>query len=445
MKKFRVLLLVTLLLALTPMISSADVPAPGGPFNTAFRVQNLSTVVAHCVVDFYPPTGGVPTASITLPDIAVNDSAYVYVPSISTLSSGQYSGVVSCDQEVAAVVNISDADSGASYNGFGAASVANTLYAPGVYNNYYGFYTDLVVQNTSATPVNITLEVFQPGNTTPVFTDTRSNVPGVGSVSFEQEGKAQLTPNVAYSAKLTGSGPIAAITSIYGRGALASQFYAYDTFSTGSTTAYAPVIMSKYYGYNTALVIQNMGSVAANVTITYGTGLVKHSTIQPGASDSRYTPVEGLPDGTLIGATVTSDNAQPLVVIVNESTTMNRAASYEGFAAGKTTVRAPIVMKRYYKYNTSVTCQNVGSAPATLALSYAGIAGSQTTPSVPVGGTYMFYQPADSLLASQTGWIGSATITSAQNIVCVVNEDMNEVPDVNMSKDMLYSYDGIGQ
>lgn len=444
MKKLRVLLFVTLLLALTPMVSSADVPAPGGPFSTAFRVQNLSNAVAHCVVDFYP-AGGTLAGSISLPDIPVNDSAYVYVPSISTLSPGQYAGVVSCDQEVAAVVNFSDTDSGASYSGFSAASTANILYAPGLYNNYYGFYSDLVVQNASATPVNITLDVFQSGSTTPVLSDTRTAVPGNGFVTFEQEGKASLHANVSYSAKITSTGPIAAIANIYGRGALASQLYSYDTFAAGSTTAYAPVIMSKFFGYNTALVIQNMGAVAADVTITYGTGQVKHSTIQPGAADSRYTPGEGLPNGTLTGATVTSTNGQPLVVIVNESTNMNRAATYEGFASGKPTVRAPIVMKGYFKYNTSVTCQNVGTAAATMTISYSGVSGSAASPSIPVGGTQLFYQPGDSLLAGQASYIGSATITSSQNIVCVVNEDMNQAPDVNISKDMLYAYDGIGQ
>lgn len=445
MNKVRVLLLVALLLALTPMISSADVPAPGGPFNTAFRVQNLSNQVATCVVQFFG-AGGTPAASLTLPAIAVGDSAYVYVPSIASLTSGQYSAVVSCDQETAAVVNFSDVDSGASYNAFGATSVANVLYAPASYDNYYGFYSSLVVQNASAGAVNITLEVFAPGSTTPVLTDTRANVPANGFVTFEQEGQANLATNVSYSAKISSTGAIAAVATIYGRGAVASQLYSYDAFAAGATTAYAPVIMSKFFGYNTALVIQNMGTQSADVTITYGTGLVKTTTIGPGASDSRYTPGEGLPDGTLTGATVQSTNAQPLVVIVNESTNMNRAATYEGFLTGSTTVRAPIVMKKYFKYNTSVTCQNVGAAAATMTVAYSGIAGSQATAAaIPVGGTHLFYQPGDALLAGQASWIGSATITSAQPIVCVVNEDMNEAPDVNMSKDMLFAYDGIGQ
>jgi hypothetical protein len=201
--------------------------------------------------------------------------------------------------------------------------------------------------------------------------------------------------------------------------------------------------MNAYYGYNTALVIQNLGTSPANVTITYGTGATKTATIAPGAADSRYTPTEGLPTGLLTSAKVECTNGQDIVVLVNESTNMNRAASYSGFAAGAKMVRAPIVMRRYYKFNTSVTCQNIGTAAATMTIAYGGIAGSNTSPSIAVNGSHMFLQPADTLLAD--GWIGSATITSAEDIVCVVNEDMSEPPESTQVMDQLFAYNGIGQ
>ncbi|HID64257.1 MAG TPA: hypothetical protein EYP49_16180 [Anaerolineae bacterium] len=348
---------------------------------------------------------------------------------------------MSCDQEVAAVVNFSDPDSGASYSG--VTEVADTMYAPGIYDNYYNYYSNVVVQNASGGTIDITLEIYEPGNPTPVYTDTRTNVPANGFVNFEQEGLTQLADNQFYSAKIIGTGNIAAIVNIYGKGPYDDQLYSYNPFSSGSTVAYAPVIMNAYYGYNTALVIQNMGTSDAQVTITYSEGTVKNTTIAPGAADSRYTPLEGLATGLLTGAKIECTNGQPIVVLVNESTDKNRAASYSGFAAGSTTVRAPIVMRRYYKYNTSITCQNIGTADATMAISYGGIAGTTTSPSVPMNGIYMFYQPTDPLLTDN--FIGSATITSAENIVCVVNEDMNEPPERDQIMDQLYAYNGIGQ
>ena len=35
----------------------ASVPAPGGPFNSAFRVQNLETTTAQCAYSFYDENG----------------------------------------------------------------------------------------------------------------------------------------------------------------------------------------------------------------------------------------------------------------------------------------------------------------------------------------------------------------------------------------------------
>jgi hypothetical protein len=53
----------------------------------------------------------------------------------------------------------------------------------------------------------------------------------------------------------------------------------------------------------------------------------------------------------------------------------------------------------------------------------------------------MFYQPADLLISD--GFIGSATITASQNIVCVVNEDANEAPQQTQPNDFQYSYNAI--
>lgn len=429
-------LVIVVLLAALPVVVAADVPAPDGPFNTAFRVQNLGDQAATCELVFYD-SGGAEAYASSLPSIPVGQSAYVYVPDLASLSTGQYAGVVNCDQEVAAVVNISDPDSGASYSG--VSEPADELYAPGIYDNYYNYYSDVVVQNASSASNDITLEIFEPGNTTPVYADTKT-APVNGFVAWEQEGLAQLADNQFYSAKITGTGDVAAIVNIYGKGSFEDQLYSYNPFASGSTTAYAPVIMDNYYGYNTSLVIQNMGSSSANVTIEYSDGTTKNTTIAPGAADSRYTPGEGL-STSLVGAKVSS-TGQPIVLLVNESTDKNRAASYTGFAEGSTTVQAPIVMRRYYNYNTSVTCQNIGTSATTMSISYGGISGSTSSGSVGVNETALFYQPGDPLLSDD--FIGSATITASEPIVCVVNEDQNEPPQVNQIMDQLFAYNGIG-
>lgn len=448
MKKLGVFLVLALVLASLPIAVSAAMPAPGGPFNTAFRVQNLATAQATCSFIFYD-AAGLEAFSSGTSTIAPGDALYVYVPSDTSVAAGAYSGVVNCDQDVAAVANYGDDDSGASYSGISGEEVAPVVYAPGIYDNYYGFASDVVAQNATAAAIDITLEIFAPGNATPVWTDTKTAVPANAFVSWEQENLDELAVNQFYSAKVTGTGNVAAIVNIYGIVGTANEgtLFSYNAFAAGSTTAYAPVIMNAYYGYDSALVVQNMGTAAANVTITYsdaGTASDWSGTIDPGAAISHYSPAYNIPAGALVGATVTS--SQPVAVIVNEQTTYNRAGTYTGFPSGAMGSRAPVVMNSYYKWNSSITCQNIGTGVADMAISYAGTGAPTGTfapqqgTAVAVGGVGLFYQPDHITTAS---WVGSASITSDQPIVCVVNQDQNMAPDNTITMDQLYAYNGI--
>ena len=444
MKKVTILVLVALVAL--PVAVSADVPAPEGPFNTAFRVQNLGDEDANCTFSFYDADGVSQYDSGALSAVAPGDSLYVYVPD-TTVVDGQYAGVVSCDQPVAAVANFSDADSGASYNG--VTEVADTVYAPGIYDNYFGFYSDIVVQNASSGLNDITLEIYEPGTETPVYENTQEDVASNGFVSWEQEGLAELEDNQFYSAKISGTGDVAAVVNIYGGTGTGNEdtLFSYNTFDAGSTELYAPVIMNDYFGYTTALVIQNMGTSDAEVTVTYsdaGTASDWSKTIAPGAAESLYAgdSTFNIPTGELLGAKIESDG-EPLAVIINEQTVYNRAGTYNGFAAGATSAKAPVVMKGYFKWNSSITCQNVGTGAADMSISYTDISGTfdvQGGGTVPEGDVGLFYQPDHITDAS---YIGSATITSDQPVVCVVNQDQNLPPESTTVMDQLFVYNAI--
>ena len=424
----------------------ADVPAPGGPFNTAFRVQNLGGADANCEFSFYNSSGVAQYNSGALSPVPTGDSLYVFVPD-TAVADGMYSAVVSCDQDVAAVVNIGDADSGASYSGVGGDEVASTLFAPAVYDNYYNFYSDIVVQNATSGPVNITLEIYQPGVASPVYQNIKTNVPANASVTWEQEGLTEMATNQFYSAKIIGTGAVAAIVNIYGKGSSDGTLFSYNAFSSGATTVYAPIIMNNYYGYTTAMVVQNMGASTANVTITYsdaGTGSDWSGTIAAGSAESFYAPSYGIPTGQLLAAKVVSD--QDVAVIVNEQNGYNRAGTYNGFAAGSAGASAPIVMNSYYNWNSSVTCQNIGASAATMTISYKGT-GAPSGSFAPQGGNPvaagaggLFYQPSH---VTTLTWSGSASISSDQPIVCVVNYDQNMAPQNSQNMDQLYVYNAV--
>ena len=375
---------------------------------------------------------------------------FVYTPNIGGLSSGTYSAVVTCDKNVGAVANWGDSNSGDSYSGVSAPGT--TWYAPGIYDNYYNYYSNIIVQNTTSSTVNIDVDIYAPGGSSPVATQSATNVPAYSSASFEQEGLGALSNNVPYSAVVSATGNVAAIVNIYGRAGTNNQLFSYNAFTSGNTTFYAPVVMNNYYGYNTALVVQNIGASTTHITVTYATGQTQSQDLAANSAATYYTPSSGIPSGNgpgLNSATVTStsagNGAQPIVVLVNESNSYNRAASYDGFPSGGTEVRAPALEKRYYNYNSSMTCQVISGGPATMTIEYYGAGGTSlgttTSPSTATGATHVFYVPNESYISD--GWLGSAKVTSSAQIGCIVNQDMNEPPQSTTSMDQLYSYNGI--
>jgi hypothetical protein len=429
-------------IAATPLAQAKivfnSIPGPSGTFSSAFTIQNLTATTANCSFQFFNSTGTAVYTSATF-QIAGNGSAFTYVPNLTGLGSGQYSGVISCDQQVSAVVNTSSANSGGSYDGI--ANTATVWYAPNAFNNYYNYYTNFVVQNATASPITtITVDIINASGAV-VATQTASNVPAYAYVNFEQAGLAGMSTNVAYSAKITGTGALAVESNIYGQGASNNELYSYTPFTGGSLTAYVPVILNNYYGYVTALTVQNLGAASANITVTYGTGLTQNATIPPSAAAVFYTPNSGLPSGNSLGSTsakITSD--QNIVALVNEQTNYRRAASYAGFASGSVKVSMPIAVKSYYKYNTGITCQNVGTSNTDMTITYSNTATSTQT-GIPANGTALFYQPNESGLSP--GFNGSATVSSSgQPIVCVGNEDQNQAPEATTLFDQLFSYEG---
>lgn len=434
-KSMLVLLVLGLLLVVGVIPVAAQVPGPNGPYTSAFTIQNLDATAGTCMYDLYGPAGGSPAYSSTSFAVSANGSYFVYVGNL-TVADGSYSAVISCDVNVAAVSNYtgSGGASAASYDGIASANTAANVSLPGVYKGYYGYNSNVVVQNVTSSPVNVTLNVYAPGNSTPVATEQKLAVPANASVSFDQSTMSGLA-NGLYSAKVEATGAVAAIVNIWSS---VGQQYSYDGVVSGSTMAYAPVLMNGYYGFNTALTVQNMGTTSTNVTVTYSNGKVSNATIAAGASQLFYTPNEGLPGGFLGAAKVVSSGAD-IVALVNESDSTNRAASYVGFSAGSTSANAPIVLRAYYGYSTSITCQNIGAAATNITVTYSnGV--TEVKNSVGANSTALFYQPNTVGLAN--GFNGSAVMTASQDIVCVVNENQVTNP---TALDFLLTYEAVSQ
>ena len=83
-------------------------------------------------------------------------------------------------------------------------------------------------------------------------------------------------------------------------------------------TAVAPALFKAFYGYDTALMVMNVGSVATNISVSYSDGLSASATnVQPGKSAQFFQFLEAHASGWSGAATVTS-SASPIMGVVNE-------------------------------------------------------------------------------------------------------------------------------
>jgi len=441
MKKYISTFFIVILTLLLVGTVSADSPGPDGPYESSIWIQNIGTESASCTITFYDASGAV--AYSTSSTIAVDDTWAVIVSSMSGLASGSYSLVVSSSQPVSTVSNFDGSNSVAGYTGISQDISSTEWYAPGLYDNYYSYYSNVYAQNVSSSSADITIEIFAPGNSTAVYTNTKSAVPAYASVVWEQEGLSELNDNIPYAAKISSAENIVAVANIYGSSDTLNQLYSYNAFPAGGMNWYTPVLLKEYYGWNASLIIQNISDSTANVTVNYNTGHSDVYSILPHSVESIFLPhISELPSGGsgLFSANIVSD--QNVVVTVNQSNVYDDAATYNGSTGGSINISLPHLVKKLSDFNSSVTCQNLGSLSTTLTISYygAGPVVTDNSTSISPGGTFIFYLPHNTSLPD--GYEGSASVVSdnSQNISCIGNISVDVVPIDNV--DTFSSYTG---
>ncbi|NWG21516.1 MAG: hypothetical protein HXY39_14490 [Chloroflexi bacterium] len=135
------------------------------------------------------------------------------------------------------------------------------------------------------------------------------------------------------------------------------------------------------------------------------------------------------------GSVVISSD-QPIVAVTNVLGASNALGdSYNGFTAGANTLDLPLIVRGNFGVDTSITVQNVGTAPATVNIAYTpGFAGNSgvTEPAFTLqpGASRTIYQKDNAALGSFTGsapgFVGSATVTATgSQIVATVLQEGN--------------------
>jgi hypothetical protein len=427
---------------MTPAVVSGD---GSDPWVAGIQVANLDSQPATVTIEFYDTSGALVytfTASTPIPAGGAATWSVANILPDSAATSFRGSAVVSSERNIAAIVN-ENAGSGAnydqppgilrgSYTGIRAADTATTLYMPFAGKAYYGFNSQLVVQNAGAAS-DITFEFFNTSGVS-IATYVASSVAANASAIVELDTLTPTTGSIPSgfggSVKVTSSSNLAGMANNMDGAVL--QTYNAFTAADGGTTLYAPALFNAYYGYVSSLQVQNIGSVSTNITVTYSDGIVKTATgVGPNQAALFYQPDEGHASGWAGSATVTSSAADVVAVVAQKSSV--KASNYNAASGGATEISAPALFNSYYGYDTSLTVMNVGSVSTDITVTYSdGIV--RTSTGVQPGDSVQFFNWTE---GHASGWSGSAAVTSsAAPIIGVVNEE-------NLAKsdgDWQYSY-----
>ena len=430
MKKFRIITLIAVVAMLFALVGTAFAQL-GDTDISSFTVQNIDTTSASVTITFVDEAGVERTpnplnSSKANPfTLAPGESFEVYVPGIpsSQLPNGRYSVVIASTAQVVGIANLVGQGSvnfNGSYSGFSAG--ATTFYLPSAVYNYYGWYSLISVQNVGAAPADVTLTI----NCTNGTTGTLSvqNIPLFSSHHFDLETTTPTGfPSGAScngSAKITSDQPVVAVDNQTAPANGNTQ--SFSGVMSGSSKLYSPALYKNYYGWNSSLNIRKLGTGNTTVTVTYsdsGTSTCNLTDAQPGCL--LYIPSEHGANG-YFGATIQESGSTGLVAVVNAANGA-QAQTYNGIGTGTGTVGIPSVMKAYYGWNTSFTCQNIGSVSTSLNVKYDGYTSSAyNTGTLAPGAAIEKVTAAEGFLPA--GFQGGATITAnagGAQISCIVN------------------------
>jgi hypothetical protein len=285
-------------------------------WDSNLSIQNLTGAAMDITVDFY---SGTPTVTHSvMQNVPAYTSWHLAVGDEATLPAN-YNGsaVVSAAGAVAVVdnqVNTGGA-AGATQDYNGISQGATELYCPGLYDQFFGWFSSLNVQNVGASDANVTVNYSDGSSDNVVIGPNASYLFVYGAGSHD----------TFFSAEVTGDQPLVAIANA--NAGLQSQTY--ECFYDSAMEIRTPLAMKWFVGaFNTGLQVQNVGAADANVTITYENyASDAYSVMVPaGGTHIFYTPGETfLPSGYSGSATITAD--QDIVGIVNQTNDMPGGAT----------------------------------------------------------------------------------------------------------------------
>jgi hypothetical protein len=488
MKKVLSIGFVIVLLVASVSMASAQL---GTTDRSSFAIQNLGADTATITVTFYEEDGTshAPTdlgAGQTNPfTLGKGEGWEIYVPGIpdTQLADGRYSVVIESTEPIAVISNLIGDTATFSFNGSysGFDQGGQEVYLPSIFYNYYGWYSLVSVQNVTANPVDIDVEYYNGADH--IATHSKTGLAAYASVHFDWETNAP-TPLAGKSLPAPNSNPLSAVVKVVGgTGSVVAvdnqtvpasgYMQSYNGFLAGAQTWYAPSLFNSYYGWFSSMLIQNVGTADADVTVDYNDTVADDTfTLKPKETKqlmyrNDQTPGHGVE--TVFGATISADNAtDKIVAIVNQASWpdaatyphSDQAQTYNAFPAGSNNWGLPSIFQKYYGWDTSFSMQNVDdTANAVVTIKYSANqnplgtawAGCTFSKTLGPGENVEYYQPSHKTspptgcTAIPDNYQGSVSLTSVgAPIVAQVNET-NDGNKTAVGGDWSMSYNGFGE
>ena len=462
-------------LALCVGVVVAQTGIPGSGWWTGEQVQNVGTSTANIIVTAYDKNG---SQTFTSSQTAAVGSTIGLTPDNFTGMPNGFIGsaVVSSDQPIKAVVNVSNVFNGtfgvaggkaqALYQGTEAADTK--LYFPMAKNNRFGNSTVFYVQNAGTAAASVTavfkMDTGSPTNVynfvVPSLAPNKMVVINPSDAGVPSVGGAGGRDNIG-SLTVSSAQPLAGTVLEYKQGQAIATILGGTRGFTGAdfgTKAYAPTIKNDRFGRFTGIQVQNASAGPVNVNVVYvgsagtcaGHTYTDSTTNLPSGSSKTFNQLVGqtnLPANCTAAATISATGN--VIATVNETNMSNNPnAALITYSAqpdgGKTTkVSVPQFKDQRFGATTGLMIENVGTTTANIVATFA-CRGAQTFTAVSVpraaapGSAIQFFKPS-----SNPSWFTAGNPFPVKNVVCGVTITSNQpiVATANEQPDTVGAFD----
>ncbi|MBI4320018.1 MAG: hypothetical protein HY675_16125 [Chloroflexi bacterium] len=422
--------LLTMGLSLSPgkSVSVSAAPLQNVTYSSSFQIQNLdSSGPAQIRIEFYDTAGTLvgriptdPNATVT---IAAGSSQDWQADALPVTSGFAGSAVVISDKPIAAISNEQTSGPWVMRGAHdGVINTGTTMFIPSAMKNNSSYNSTLFIQNAGTADSTNTVLEYRDTSGALVRTDPAVSIKAGASYHLPLSSHTLLggsaTARFVGSVRVTSDQPLA-VAANHTNDVL---LYSTSGFASGAQRIFAPLMMNNNAGWNTDIMVMNVGTAAANVRFLKNgtTDLGVQWTLAPYQASYMEAPIAGM---DRVGSLVVQGQSASdrLVGIVNERHTSGNAMSYKMFTGGTSKVFAPLIMNNNRGWYTSFQVQNVGTVDTWVKLMRNGTT-QVDRQFVPAGSSTTWIYP---LIGTTSGWFGAfsaeAETTTAQ-LAGIVNE-----------------------